>query len=47
MASVGMAHVRTFQLDWDVPLPGTELGEVEYAITRERWLARTDPSRVG
>jgi RimJ/RimL family protein N-acetyltransferase len=37
MAAAGMAYVRTFHLDFDEPLPGTELGEVEYAITRERW----------
>ena len=41
MAAVGMAHVRTFHMDWDEPLPGSELGEVEYAISRDRWLART------
>ena len=43
MASVGMRHVRTFQLDWDEPLPGSELGEVEYAITRDEWRARQPP----
>jgi RimJ/RimL family protein N-acetyltransferase len=37
MTSVGMRHVRTFHLDWGEPLPGSDLGEVEYAITRERW----------
>lgn len=40
MASVGLRYVRTFHLDFDHPLPGTELGEVEYALTREDWLAR-------
>jgi RimJ/RimL family protein N-acetyltransferase len=39
MASVGLRYVRTFHLDWDEPLPGSELGEVEYAITRQQWLA--------
>ncbi|MBX6355179.1 MAG: GNAT family N-acetyltransferase [Micromonosporaceae bacterium] len=43
MASVGLEYVRTFHLDWDEPLPGSEHGEVEYALTRERWLARTAP----
>jgi RimJ/RimL family protein N-acetyltransferase len=38
MAAVGLRYVRTFHLDWDEPLPGTEHGEVEYAITREEWL---------
>jgi RimJ/RimL family protein N-acetyltransferase len=40
MASLGMTHVRTFSLDLDDPLPGSELGEVEYAITRAEWLSR-------
>jgi RimJ/RimL family protein N-acetyltransferase len=40
MASVGLRHVRTFHLDWDEPLPGTEHGEVEYAISRDEWLGR-------
>lgn len=40
MTSVGMQHVRTFQLDFDEPLPGSELGEVEYAISREQWHVR-------
>jgi RimJ/RimL family protein N-acetyltransferase len=34
MAAVGMRHIRTFHLDWETPLPGAEMGEVEYAITR-------------
>jgi RimJ/RimL family protein N-acetyltransferase len=45
MTSVGMRHVRTFQLDWDEPLPGSDLGEVEYAITREQWQAHQAPDR--
>ncbi|MDT5023820.1 MAG: hypothetical protein QOE61_246 [Micromonosporaceae bacterium] len=40
MASVGMVYVRTFHLEFDDPLPGTELAEVEYAITRQDWLSR-------
>ncbi|GGL02060.1 GNAT family acetyltransferase [Sphaerisporangium melleum] len=43
MASVGLRHVRTFHPDWDDPLPGSELGEVEYAITRRQWLDRRPP----
>lgn len=38
MAAVGLEYARTFHQDWDEPLPGTEFGEVEYAITRQRWL---------
>ena len=30
----GMRHTRTFHVEWDDPLPGTEEGEVEYEITR-------------
>jgi RimJ/RimL family protein N-acetyltransferase len=39
-ATVGMRYVRTFHLDFEEPIPGAELGEVEYAITREQWLAQ-------
>ncbi|MEV5411891.1 GNAT family N-acetyltransferase [Thermopolyspora sp. NPDC052614] len=39
MASIGMRHVRTFYPEWEEPLPGSDHGEVEYAITREEWLA--------
>ncbi|WP_033667808.1 GNAT family N-acetyltransferase [Salinispora fenicalii] len=43
MAAVGLDYVRTFHLDFDDPLPGSEHGEVEYATTRQEWLAnRTD-----
>ncbi|MCO5972851.1 GNAT family N-acetyltransferase [Actinoallomurus soli] len=40
MAALGMRHIRTFHLHDDEPLPGGDLGEVEYAITRHKWLAR-------
>jgi RimJ/RimL family protein N-acetyltransferase len=40
MAAIGMQHVRTFERDFDEPLPGTEHGEVEYAITRKQWSGR-------
>jgi RimJ/RimL family protein N-acetyltransferase len=46
MASIGMRYVRTFHLDWDIPLPGSEQGEVEYEITREQWLA-SQPAGTG
>jgi RimJ/RimL family protein N-acetyltransferase len=39
MAAVGMQYVRTFPADPDDPVPGADRGEVEYAITRERWRA--------
>ena len=40
MTAVGLQHVRTFHTHWDEPISGSELGEVEYAISREQWLAR-------
>ncbi|MFD9548336.1 GNAT family N-acetyltransferase [Nocardia salmonicida] len=40
MASVGMHYIRTFNLEWDEQLPGSEQGEVEYAITGEQWLTQ-------
>jgi RimJ/RimL family protein N-acetyltransferase len=40
MKSVGMEHVRTFHPNFDEPLPGSELGEVEYAISRQQWRDR-------
>jgi RimJ/RimL family protein N-acetyltransferase len=39
MRAVGLRYVRTFQREWDEPLPGAEEGEVEYAITRQQWIA--------
>jgi hypothetical protein len=29
-----------FHTHWDEPISGSEFGEVEYAISREQWLAR-------
>lgn len=37
MEKVGMRHVRTFRADWPYPIPGDELGDVEYAIERGDW----------
>jgi RimJ/RimL family protein N-acetyltransferase len=45
MERCGMQHTRTFHLEWDDPLPGTEHGEVEYEITREDWDGATDRVR--
>lgn len=33
MERLGLRHTRTFHLHFDDPLPGTELGEVEYELT--------------
>lgn len=40
MSSVGLHYQRTLHREWDDPLPGSELGEVEYAITPTQWLRR-------
>lgn len=40
MERLGLRHCRTFHLDFDDPLPGTELGEVEYELTRSDWTRR-------
>ncbi len=37
MERSGLRYVRTFHLEWDDPIDGTEHGEVEYEITKERW----------
>ena len=34
MERCGLRHVRTFHLDFDDPIPGTEEGEVEYELRR-------------
>lgn len=44
MVSVGMEYVRTFHMTWDDPILGSEQGEVEYAITRSQWIARSGQS---
>ncbi len=40
MEKAGLTYVRTFHLQWDHPLEGTEQGEVEYALTRAEWRGR-------
>ena len=50
MEKAGMRLTRTFHQDWPDPIPGDELGDVEYAITREEWEAvgrSADRSEVG
>jgi RimJ/RimL family protein N-acetyltransferase len=39
MAKAGLRFVRIFHVHFDDPLPGTEYGEVEYAIDRGTWEA--------
>jgi RimJ/RimL family protein N-acetyltransferase len=43
MASAGLQYVRTFY-DEDDDREGSELGAVEYAVTREQWEASTADS---
>ena len=37
MERCGLGYVRTFHLEWDDPIEGTEHGEVEYEITKTEW----------
>jgi RimJ/RimL family protein N-acetyltransferase/uncharacterized damage-inducible protein DinB len=37
MAKSGLRYLRTFHVDWDEPIEGTEHGEVEYAVTSAQW----------
>lgn len=39
MEKVGLKFQETFYRDWPEPLPGSEHGEVRYAVDRADWLA--------
>lgn len=39
MEKCGLRHVRTYHQDWPDPLPGSELGEVVYELTKQEWLS--------
>jgi len=39
MERAGLRFVRLFHQDWPDRIPGDEEGDVEYALTREEWLA--------
>lgn len=41
MDRLGFVYARTFHLQFDDPLPGTELGEVEYELIRATWEPRS------
>jgi RimJ/RimL family protein N-acetyltransferase len=43
MSALGLQYIRTFHADWDEAIPGSEHGDVEYAITRAQWLAARRP----
>lgn len=40
MDRLGLRYCRSFHLEVDDPLPGTEIGEVEYELTLTDWLRR-------
>ena len=40
MDAIGMRYVRTYYPSWDDPLPGADLGEVEYEMTGAMWETR-------
>ncbi|CAN5601348.1 GNAT family N-acetyltransferase [soil metagenome] len=46
MQKAGLRYVRTFQGDWPDRIEGEEHGDVEYAITRDEWLAAGDDART-
>ncbi|MEU4619702.1 GNAT family N-acetyltransferase [Actinoplanes sp. NPDC023801] len=46
MEKAGLRYQRTFFPDYP-PIPGSEEGEVEYAITRAEWFARTPEGGAG
>jgi RimJ/RimL family protein N-acetyltransferase len=44
MERCDLRFVRTFHVEWDDPIAGTEHGEVEYEITKAEWEnRRTEP----
>lgn len=40
MEKVGLRYVRTFFDEWPEAIEGSELGDVEYALTRSAWEAK-------
>jgi RimJ/RimL family protein N-acetyltransferase len=45
MEKAGLRHIRTFHLEFDDPIQGTEHGEVEYALTAREWGSMTESPR--
>jgi RimJ/RimL family protein N-acetyltransferase len=41
MASAGLSYVRTYFPDFDEPIAGAELGEIEYELTAAGWREQT------
>lgn len=46
MEKAGLALARVFHPAWEDPLPGTEHGEVEYALERAEWERREASGRA-
>ncbi|MEV4682193.1 GNAT family N-acetyltransferase [Streptomyces kurssanovii] len=44
MEKAGLRFVRTFFEEWPEQIEGSELGDVEYALTREQWERSRTPS---
>jgi RimJ/RimL family protein N-acetyltransferase len=44
LEKAGLRLVRTFHVTFADPLPGTEHGEVEYALTRDEWTGPAGPA---
>ncbi|MEU6062337.1 GNAT family N-acetyltransferase [Streptomyces sp. NPDC047097] len=40
MEKAGLSFVRAYRDDWPETIPGSEHGEVEYALTRQEWSER-------
>lgn len=47
MEKAGLRFVRTYHQPWPDRIEGEEQGDVEYAITREEWLAEHDSDLGG
>lgn len=41
MQRAGLRYIGTFHQSWPYPIPGDDLGDVEYALTREEWANRS------
>lgn len=46
MEKLGMAHVRTYFLDWPEQIEGSEQGDVEYSLLKEDWERRESGSSL-
>jgi RimJ/RimL family protein N-acetyltransferase len=47
MEKAGLRYARTVHLSWAEPLPGSEMGDVEYEIAREDWRLTLGTSASG